>query len=116
MTEITPFRQAPYNPPPKARHANQGVVQGRPTRFNHQQHIPQVWERQERTPLPNPRTQETAATRSRSTSSRLAFRNAAPERVLARHHRCAMPSQSRTMNLLHPVRWDMPPVLMSIPV
>ena len=39
-------------------------------------------------PLPSPRTQETAATRSRSTSSRLAFRNATPEHVLARHRRC----------------------------
>lgn len=39
--------------------------------------------------ISSPRTQETAATRSRSTSSRLAFGNATPEHVPARHHRCS---------------------------
>ena len=47
---------------------------------NHQQHIPQA---QEKTNVsdPGPRTRETMATRSRSTSSRLAFGNPKPRNM-----------------------------------
>jgi len=88
--EITPFRQGPFNPPPKTTTCHSRRRRsGCPTFFNHQQHIPQAWkESEKKIPFPSPRTQETAATRSRSTSSRLAFRNATPEHVLARHRRC----------------------------
>lgn len=82
--EITPFRQGPFNPPPKTTTCHSRRRRsGCPTFFNHQQHIPQAWkESEKKIPFPSPRTQETAATRSRSTSSRLAFGNATPEHVL----------------------------------
>lgn len=54
---------------------------------NYQQQIPQAWKEQKNA-LPNPQMWETMATRSRSTSSRLAFGNSAPVRAMIRHHRC----------------------------
>ena len=68
---------------PRLRHATQGVTDPGVLHFSTIDSISHRLERsQEKIPLPSPRTQETAATRSRSTSSRLAFGNATPEHVL----------------------------------
>lgn len=69
---------------PRLRHATQGVADPGVRHFSTINSISHRRERSQRKkiPLSSPRTQETAATRSRSTSSRLAFGNATPERVL----------------------------------
>jgi len=68
----------------RLRHATQGVADLGVRHFSTINSIPHRLERSQKKkiPLPSPRTQETAATRSRSTSSRLAFGNATPEHVL----------------------------------
>lgn len=67
----------------RPRHATQGVADPGVRHFSTINSISHRRGRsQKKIPLPSPRTQETAATRSRSTSSRLAFGNATPEHVL----------------------------------
>jgi len=87
-----------------------------PTFFNHQRHIPQAWKRSEENLSSKP---SDAGDRGHSEPVYLL-----PSSVQKRDPgTCAgrditdvrAPAQSRTTSLLHPVRWVMPPVLMSIP-
>ena len=114
---ITPFRQAPSNPPPETATCHSRRRRSRcPTFFNHQQHVPQARKGSERKPPSKP---SDAGDRGHSKPVYLL-----PSSVRKRDSgTCAgrgitdvrTPAQSRTASLPHPVRWDMPPVLMSIP-